>query len=155
MIVLDSDHLSELQHLDSQRRARLIKRIERQRDRTVATTIVSVEEQLRGRLATINKRPPGNEQVVPYQELIGLLEFCSCWIVLPFDHVSARQFHDLKAARIRIGTMDLKNDGRRTPSLNACTGLERFEIREDLPNASASKTSKTQFWRFWGHHPRG
>ena len=108
MIVLDSDHLSELQHVDSQRRARLGKRIERQRDRTVATTIVSVEEQLRGRLATINKRPPGNEQVVPYQELIGLLEFCSCWIVLPFDHVSARQFHDLKAARIRIGTMDLK-----------------------------------------------
>jgi tRNA(fMet)-specific endonuclease VapC len=108
MIVLDSDHLSELQHVDSQRRARLVKRIERQRDRTVATTIVSVEEQLRGRLATINKRPPGNEQVVPYQELIGLLEFCSCWIVSPFDHVSARQFHDLKAARIRIGTMDLK-----------------------------------------------
>ena len=108
MIVLDSDHLSELQHVDSQRRARLVKRIERQRDRTVATTIVSVEEQLRGRLATINKRPPGNEQVVPYQELIGLLEFCVGWIVLPFDHISARQFHDLKAARIRIGSMDLK-----------------------------------------------
>jgi tRNA(fMet)-specific endonuclease VapC len=108
MIVLVSDHLSELQYVDSQRRARLVKRIERQRDRTVATTIVSVEVQLRGRLATISKRPPGNEQVVPYQELIGLLEFCSCWIVLPFDHVSARQFHDLKAARIRIGTMDLK-----------------------------------------------
>jgi tRNA(fMet)-specific endonuclease VapC len=108
MIVLDSDHLSELQHVNSQRRARLVKRIERQRDRTVATTIVSVEEQLRGRLATINKRPPGNEQVVPYQELIGLLEFCVGWIVLPFDHISARQFHDLKAARIRIGSMDLK-----------------------------------------------
>jgi tRNA(fMet)-specific endonuclease VapC len=108
MIVLDPDHLSELQHVDSQRRARLVNCIERQRDRTVATTIVSVEEQLRGRLATMNKRPPGNEQVVPYQELIGLLEFCSCWIVLPFDHVSARQFQDLKAARIRIGTMDLK-----------------------------------------------
>jgi tRNA(fMet)-specific endonuclease VapC len=108
MIVLDSDHLSELQHVNSQRRARLVKRIERQRDRTVATTIVSVEEQLRGRLATTNKRPPGNEQVVPYQELIGLLEFCVGWIVLPFDHISARQFHDLKAARIRIGSMDLK-----------------------------------------------
>jgi tRNA(fMet)-specific endonuclease VapC len=108
MIVLDSDHLSELQHVNSQRRARLVKRIEQQRDRTVATTIVSVEEQLRGRLATINKRPPGNEQVVPYHELIGLLEFCSGWIVLPFDHVSARQFHDLKAAKIRIGSMDLK-----------------------------------------------
>lgn len=108
MIVLDTDHLSELQRLDSQRRARLVERIEQQRDRTAATTIVTVEEQLRGRLATINKRPPGNEQVVPYQELIGLLDFCCDWIVLPFDRICARQFHDLKAAKIRIGTMDLK-----------------------------------------------
>ena len=108
MIVLDTDHLSELQRADSERRRRLVERIEQQRDRTAATTILSVEEQLRGRLATINRRAPGDAQVVPYQELIDLLDFCCGWIVLPFDQVSAQRFHDRKAARIRIGTMDLK-----------------------------------------------
>ncbi len=77
MIVFDTDHLSEFQRIRSDRRVRLFERLGEQRDRKFATTIVTVEEQLRGRLATINKRPPGNEQVVPYQELIELLNFCS------------------------------------------------------------------------------
>jgi hypothetical protein len=41
------------------------------------------------------------------------------------------------------------------PPVNACNRVERFEIREDLPDASASKTYKTPFCRFWGRPPRG
>jgi len=108
MIVLDTDHLSELQRSDSRRRVKLLERIDQESDRQVATTIVSVEEQLRGCLAMIGRRSAGTQQVAPYEKLAELLEFYSKWIVLQFDHAAARQFHDLKTKRIRIGTMDLK-----------------------------------------------
>jgi predicted nucleic acid-binding protein len=56
MIVLDTDHLTELQSPKSSRRARLALRLSQQGARPIATTIVSIEEQLRGRLASINRR---------------------------------------------------------------------------------------------------
>ncbi len=108
MIVLDTDHLSELQRRDSIRRARLVERLGRQGDRSIVTTIVSIEEQFRGRLATISSRPAGIDQIMPDAELKELLEFCVGSIVLPFDIRASQRFRDLRAAKIRIGTMDLK-----------------------------------------------
>jgi len=108
MIVLDTDHLSELQRPHSRRRVRLVERLKRHGDRVIATTVVSIEEQFRGRLATINSRPAGIEQVVPYTELNELLEFFVGWIVLPFDMMAVGLFQDLRASKHRIGTMDLK-----------------------------------------------
>ncbi len=108
MIVLDTDHMTELQRTDSKRRVKLVEHLEQIGDLPVATTIVTVEERLRGYLSTINRRPAGNEQVVPYAELLELMEFFSEWHILPFDQKAAQQFHDLKAAKVRIGTMDLK-----------------------------------------------
>jgi tRNA(fMet)-specific endonuclease VapC len=108
MIVLDTDHLTEFQGPDSKRRANLVQRLDQRGDLAVATTIVSVEEHLRGRLATINSRPAGFRQVVPYDELLGVLAFLSDWLILPFDQTTAQRFDDLRAAKIRIGTMDLK-----------------------------------------------
>lgn len=108
MIILDTDHLTELQRRDSRRRVKLVQRLDQLGDRLVATTIVTLEEQLRGRLAAINKRSAGSQQVVPYTDLIDLLAFCAGWRILPFDQVAAQRFHDLRAAKIRIGTMDLK-----------------------------------------------
>jgi tRNA(fMet)-specific endonuclease VapC len=108
MIVLDTDHLSELQRPESRRRVRLVERLKRLDSRGIATTIVSVEEQFRGRLATINSRPPGIEQVAPYMELTELLGSFVGTIVLPFDMTAAGIFRNLRASKVRIGTMDLK-----------------------------------------------
>jgi tRNA(fMet)-specific endonuclease VapC len=108
MIILDTDHLSELQRDDSKRRVKLVQRLDRRGERTVATTIISVEEALRGRLATIHSRPAGSQQVIPYMELLDLLTFCAEWLILPFDPTSADRFQQLRTARVRIGTMDLK-----------------------------------------------
>jgi tRNA(fMet)-specific endonuclease VapC len=108
MIVLDTDHLSELQRRDSKRGVNLRDRLEEQGERPVVTTVVSIEEQLRGRLSVINESPAGSRQVVPYMKLIELVEYYSIWMILPFDSIAAQQFHELKAAKIRIGTMDLK-----------------------------------------------
>jgi tRNA(fMet)-specific endonuclease VapC len=108
MIVLDTDHITELQRPESRRRIKLIERLDQRGDRRLATTIVTVEEQLRGRLATINERPAGNEQVLPYSELVELVLSLSEWLILPFDQAAADRFHNLKARKVRIGTMDLK-----------------------------------------------
>jgi tRNA(fMet)-specific endonuclease VapC len=108
MIVLDTDHLSELERLASRKGTKLRERLAQVPDRPVATTIVSVEEQLRGRLAVINEKRVGIEQGLPYTRLIELIEFYSGWPILPFDQIAVERFHNLRAARIRIGTMDLK-----------------------------------------------
>ena len=98
-------------------------------DRTAATTILTVEEQIRGRLATINKRPPGAAQVVAYQELIDLLDFFCGWIVLPFDQVSAQRFHDLKASQ----------DPHRDDGPEDC--FDRFGSSSDPPLRQPSRLS--------------
>ena len=55
MIVLDTDHISELQQPNSHRGARLAGRLRAVVDDPVVTTIVTAEEQLRGWLGAINQ----------------------------------------------------------------------------------------------------
>jgi len=74
----------------------------------VATTIISVEEQLRGWLARLGaERNPG-KQVIWYAKLAGLLGFFQSWRVESFDAAAAAEFTGLRNQRIRIGTQDLK-----------------------------------------------
>jgi tRNA(fMet)-specific endonuclease VapC len=108
MIVLYTYHITELQRPDSRRRIKLVEHLEQLGAPPLSTTIVTVEERLRGYLSTINRRAAGNEQVAPYAELLELMKFFSEWLIMPFDQTAAQQFHDLKARKIRIGTMDLK-----------------------------------------------
>lgn len=106
MIVLDSDHLRVLQSGGPQARAvetRLVASGE-----PVATTIISVEEGLRGWLAEISRRPPV-EQAPYYERLSSLLRYFSFWTVLPFDSDAVVEYERLSSMRIRsVGTMDLK-----------------------------------------------
>jgi tRNA(fMet)-specific endonuclease VapC len=108
MIVLDTDHISELQDPHSTRGARLFQRLSGVGAMPIATTIVSYEEQMRGWLAKINKLPPGNRQVDAYDYLADFLEFYKGWHILRFDQLAAGRFQQLRAQKIRIGTMDLK-----------------------------------------------
>src|SRR5437868_2841383 len=103
MIILDTDHISELQQPNSARGARLAVRLAAARDRT-ATTVVTVEEQARGWLASINKEAAGIDQVDSYTNLMGLIQFFQKWLVLPFDRLTAEEFHRLRSQRIRIST---------------------------------------------------
>jgi tRNA(fMet)-specific endonuclease VapC len=107
MIVLDSDHLRILQSRSPQSHA-LEARLVATNDPIVATTIVSVEEGLRGWLAEIHKRPV-SEQIPYYERLQLLLTYFSQWTVLPFDEAAAVEYERLRRRRIRsIGTMDMK-----------------------------------------------
>jgi len=108
MILLDTDHVSVLQIPGSQRRTSLVARLTLAIDQSVAVSIVSVEEQMRGWLATIAKERQIDRQVKPYYELGRLFEFFQAFVVKPFDHAAAAIFSELRASKVRVASMDLK-----------------------------------------------
>lgn len=108
MILLDTDHLTMLGFPGSARCESLKQRLDSSADPLLGTTIVSVEEQLRGLLATIAGARGVHGQITPYARLLALLGFLGDWQIVPLDSRAADRFEALRAARIRIGTQDLK-----------------------------------------------
>ena len=108
MILLDTDHINVLKYPAGARFATLMTRLDASDDQEAATTVITVEEQMRGWLAWINRSGDMRRQVLGYQELQQLLSFYSRWRVMPFDEAAASEFERLRQRRLRIGTMDLK-----------------------------------------------
>ncbi len=108
MIVLDTDHLSHLTMPDSSGHGPLLARMEAASDQEFATTIVNVEEVMRGWLAVISRERQVHRQVNAYARLRRLFEFFAPWTVLLFEDRAAEEFERLQAAGVRIGSMDLK-----------------------------------------------
>ena len=63
---------------------------------------------MRGWLASIAKERHAIRQVAPYRELAGLFRFFNQFTIAEFSVAAADQFDQLRAAKIRIGTSDLK-----------------------------------------------
>lgn len=108
MIILDTDHISVLKYPENPKYALLTKRMQSSANLVFATTIVNVEEQMRGWLAEIHRQHDVLKQLVPYARLLGLFDFFSRWDLVPFDSRSATEFTSLRKKKIRIGTSDLK-----------------------------------------------
>ena len=108
MILLDTDHLTVLSYPADPRYARLTERMRAPTEEAFATTVVSLEEQMRGWLAAIKQRPDVHEQVAPYQRLARLFAFYRDWEIVPFDDRAADEFKRMRKQRVRIGTQDLK-----------------------------------------------
>ena len=106
MILLETDHASILKYRDAERCLRLLARMAVVLDDVIGTTIITVEEQMRGWLATIAKERQARRQIGAYRELIGLFDFYSKLPILPFDEKAATVFEQF--SNIRIGTMDRK-----------------------------------------------
>ena len=108
MILLDSDHLTVLKYRGSERFVRLTERLNAVAGDPVGTTIVNIEEQMRGWLASLAKERSVARQVPAYRELAALFDFFNRFHVAPFTEDAATRFQDLRAGGVRIGTMDLK-----------------------------------------------
>lgn len=108
MIVLDSDHLSVLQHPEAPQYERLTAAMDESADPEFATTVVSLEEQMRGWLAAISRARSVQDQPRYYSRLTGLVDFYSRWNTMPFHQPASERFAALRKAGVRIGTMDLK-----------------------------------------------
>ena len=108
MIILDTDHLSALEYRAAPSAFALQARLESLSPDEIATTAISVEEQMRGWLGLIRRYPDVHRQVPSYERLIRLFDFFAQWQILSFDQAAADQFTTLRRQGIRIGTMDLK-----------------------------------------------
>jgi tRNA(fMet)-specific endonuclease VapC len=106
VIVLDTDHLTVYAFPESERYQSLSARI-RNSPEEFGTTIVCVEEQMRGWLAAIKRKRDPSDQVPVYYRLARLWEFFGAWRVLPFDDRAANLFKQLRR-QSRIGSQDLK-----------------------------------------------
>ena len=111
MVVLDTDHLSMLERDQPDGRAlraRLASLSPTEAATTVATTIISYEEQMRGWMAYLARTRTVAHQVEAYRRLLQHLDNYRRIPVLAFDEAAAVVFQRLRRTRLRIGTMDLK-----------------------------------------------
>ena len=109
MYLMDTDHLSVLQFQNNARRTQFLGRLNSLPHTVRADpSILSVEEQMRGWIASIAKERSAIRQVYSYSKLAELFGFYAKFILVPFDEESAKKFEELKAGKVRIGTMDLK-----------------------------------------------
>ncbi len=106
MLVLDTDHLVELDRGSSQGAA-LQQKLEDAGD-AVATTIISAEEQFRGWLAQIHRQRDPHEQIATYQRLQRRIAFFAALACTAMGHRCYDILQGLRRQRVRIGTMDLK-----------------------------------------------
>ncbi len=72
------------------------------------TTVITVEEQLRGRFAKIAQGRNVSEWVIAYQQFQQTLADLLPLRLLPFDEAAAAEFLRLKATVKQVGTQDLK-----------------------------------------------
>ena len=75
MILLDTDHLSLLQVRDTPAAFALQARLEAFSPNEVVTTVITMEEQMRGWLALIHRVTEAQRQVAYYKQLLGLVAF--------------------------------------------------------------------------------
>ncbi len=108
MIILDTDHVSILQHADSEVAGTLQERLAHSPGGDVATTAITLEEQSRSWLSLINRYADVRRQVTYYDRFVATFRFFAKWRVVPFDDAAAVRFQELRSARIRIGSTDLK-----------------------------------------------
>jgi tRNA(fMet)-specific endonuclease VapC len=105
--VLDTDHLSLLERGNPKIQGRL-----RQIDtNSVAITVVTAEEKVKGRLAAINSLS-GIERVdrlaVAYQALQSTIEDLQILPILPFTELACDRYRELLEQKIRVGSHDLR-----------------------------------------------
>ena len=106
MFLLDTNHLKELAYptpLGERLRGRLL-----QSGAQVFTTVITLEEELRGLLARTNRTLDPDERILAYQKLIERVNFFARWVVLSLDAESTAAFLCFRSQGIRIGTMDLQ-----------------------------------------------
>jgi tRNA(fMet)-specific endonuclease VapC len=106
LLVLDTDHVSAL-GFSSEVSLALLERIHASGQST-ATTIVTVEEQLRGWLAEIHGLTDPHRQVMAYGRLQRQIEFFAAWDMLPWNAENADSYLRFRREGVRIGSMDLK-----------------------------------------------
>ena len=104
LYVLDTDHLSL--HLRGHQRVR--ERLALMASDSVAITIVTAEEQLRGRLAQVSKAAAGSARSAAYTYLHRAITDLAKLNILDYDAAAENIYRELKRQHLRVGSQDLR-----------------------------------------------
>jgi tRNA(fMet)-specific endonuclease VapC len=107
MLILDTDHLVEYQKGTSPAAQQLKQRLD-EAEEPLSITIITFEEVMRGWLAAIKRANDPFRQVTAYSKLQRLVQSFAAWDILEWTPAAAAEFSELRKARVRVGTMDLK-----------------------------------------------
>ncbi len=102
--ILDTDHVSLAQRGQPHVAARIATISPKQ----LAVSIITVQEQLRGRLAQVQRAHNSAALVFAYKLLHKTLTFYFTVPIIDFDERAAAIMDDLRQRKIRIGTLDLR-----------------------------------------------
>lgn len=104
MYILDSDHISLFQRRDAAVSGRVLATPAVE----LATTVITVEEQLRGRMAQVRRARSDAEIVRAYHNLLVTFHYFQTIAIMAFDEEAQAIFNRLRAQRLRVGTLDLR-----------------------------------------------
>ena len=107
MYILDTDHLSLIQR-NGQEGKRILTRLATVEEVEVAVTVITYEEQVRGRLSVLSRAKTLDEQVLAYQGLQQLVSDYRSIVIVPFSRAAALEHQRLRRTYPRLGNMDLK-----------------------------------------------
>lgn len=102
--ILDTDHVS----LSQREHPIVLQRMATIGNNHLATTVITVEEQIQGRFAVIKRAISGEKLVWAYQDLQNTLGYFTTMSLLPFTTIANGHYERLRRQPIRIGTQDLK-----------------------------------------------
>ena len=106
MLILDTNHLTALENGGAVA-DRLQWRL-RQTNLPTGTTIVCVDEKMRGWLASIGRARSDADQVRAYDKFQRSIQQLGRGFILPYDDAAALRFQELRKLKLGIGTMDAK-----------------------------------------------
>jgi tRNA(fMet)-specific endonuclease VapC len=102
--ILDTDHVSLFQT----GHPLVTQKIQSTDPNAIAVTIVTVEEQMYGRLNRIRRAKSADELRLAYFNLNRTLAYFQTINVLDFDGNAADCYQEINSQKIRVGTQDLK-----------------------------------------------
>ena len=104
LLILDTDHISLYQRGD----LNVINRLSSANHKNLAVTVISLEEQMYGRLSEIKKATSAISLITAYSRLEITLDYFKSVQVLPFDQNAHTTFESLIRQKLRVGTQDLR-----------------------------------------------
>lgn len=104
LFVLDTDHLTLLQRGHRS----LLARVAATSPNDLATTIITVEEQLRGWLDAVRRHAGSDRQIWAYRGLHEAVTSFGQIMILDFGKAASAEFEALRRQQPRIGSQDMR-----------------------------------------------
>ncbi|AFY47864.1 putative nucleic acid-binding protein, contains PIN domain [Nostoc sp. PCC 7524] len=127
--VLDTDHVSLLQRGHPV----VVSKVSAVNPAEIAVTVITIVEQMYGRLDVINRTKSKQELVTAYALLKETFNLLSQANILDFNEAAFDTYNDLLKQKIRVGTQDLRIAAIAL-SLNATVVTRNFKDFQKVPN---------------------